>query len=43
MCVRQRLHLEEEEEEEEKEEEFLVRMAFAYTTQLYLPQLYLPN
>jgi hypothetical protein len=33
MCVRQRLHLEEEEEEEE----FLVRMAFAYTTQLYLP------
>jgi len=31
MCVRQRLHLEEE------EEEFLVRMAFAYTTQLYLP------
>jgi hypothetical protein len=37
MCVRQRLHLEEEEEEEEKEEEFLVRMAFAYTTQLYLP------
>jgi hypothetical protein len=36
MCVRQRLHLEEE-EEEEKEEEFLVRMAFAYTTQLYLP------
>jgi len=35
MCVRQRLHLEEEEEEEE--EEFLVRMAFAHTTQLYLP------
>jgi hypothetical protein len=33
MCVRQRLHLEEEEEEEE----FLVRMAFAHTTQLYLP------
>jgi len=30
MFVRQRLHLEEE-------EEFLVRMAFAHTTQLYLP------
>jgi hypothetical protein len=30
MCVSQRLQLEEE-------EEFLVRMAFAYTTQLYLP------
>lgn len=32
MCVSQRLQLEEEEEEE-----FLVRMAFVYTTQLYLP------